>query len=109
MALQPKFDFDFLLDGLEKRPQMFVVPTNYDSIVGYLEGFGAGCIHSGGKNPLDGFREFLLARIDNYRSYGWSQIVEVMAQRDGQNPQALLFQLLREFRGIAPGDKSNRA
>ncbi len=80
--------------------------TDYDSIVVYLLGFEAGCIHSDKKSPLSGFEDFLLARVENCRSYGWPTIVQVMAQRDGQNPQALLFQLLREFLQIPAGDLS---
>jgi hypothetical protein len=96
-------DIAFVVDFLENRPLMLMPKVNYDTIVAYLYGLDYGWSPlSKTKGPLAGFREFLLPRIDNCRSYGWSQLIEAIAERDGKDPRPLLVQLLKEFLQTAP-------
>jgi hypothetical protein len=104
----PVVDFAFLVDNLEKRPQMHMPVANYDTIVAYLHGLDLGWTRlARADGPLRGFREFLLARSENHRSLGWSQLIEVIAERERKDPRTLLFQLLGEFLELAPENSPN--
>lgn len=92
MALPP------FIEGVRRRPGMYVSPETFDCVVSFLCGYDAA--QSGGF--LVGFREWLVVRADGANNLAWPGLVrllpeDVQAEADSAKSISGLFALLEEY------------
>lgn len=88
-----------LLEGIRRRPGMYLRSTSFDTVVAFLDGYDAAL--AGGL--LVGFREWLIVKARDGDNLSWAGLVWMLCRGDeGSEPpdevaRETLFRLLAEF------------
>jgi hypothetical protein len=87
-----------IIEGLRRKPDMFLLSTTFDCVVAFLDGYDAA--QSGGL--LAGFREWLIVRADDGNNLAWPGLVSLLLKdkltsADNDRRIKYLFDLLDEF------------
>ncbi|MEG0415780.1 MAG: hypothetical protein RR565_06550 [Erysipelothrix sp.] len=92
-----------LLEGIRKRPSMYLGTKSLKLLNAYLNGFlsGSGLVeNSEYQNFRTQFQKYVLELYPTQKSLGWSSIIIKVSQGDEERAFDLFFRLLDDFNKI---------
>jgi hypothetical protein len=92
--------FTEFIEGLEKRPGMWMKEATIEAVSAYLFGYQTCCFVHDLDDPLDGMHELIQCRLGRPCSIGWTYAIRQFLTEDEESAIRLIFSSIHDLQRL---------